>query len=72
MKARPPLKFLTFTLLWFAVFPANAYAYLDPGTGSYVLQVLVGIFLGGIFTIKVFWGNIKKSILNFVSKRKKD
>ena len=30
-------------------------AYLDPGTGSMVLQFLVGGILGSILIIKLFW-----------------
>lgn len=32
----------------------NAFAYLDPGTGSYIFQVLVATFIGGLFTIKMY------------------
>ncbi len=41
-------------------------AYLDPGTGSMVLQLLIGGFLGGAFIIKHQW----KRITNFFSKNK--
>ena len=34
-------------------------AYLDPGTGSFLLQVLAGGMFGGIFLIKRFWGQLK-------------
>jgi len=30
-------------------------AYLDPGTGSMVLQFLVGGILGSVLIIKIFW-----------------
>lgn len=33
-------------------------AYLDPGTGSLVLQVLLAALLGCGFTIKLFWHKI--------------
>jgi len=36
----------------------HAYAYLDPGTGSYMLQVIMATLLGGIFAIKVYWRKI--------------
>jgi hypothetical protein len=39
--------------------PRNAHAYLDPGTGSYVFQILTAVFIGAIFSIKVFFKNIK-------------
>lgn len=41
------------------VAPAPAHAYLDPGTGSFVLQAIVGAALGAGFTIKVYWSKIK-------------
>jgi hypothetical protein len=37
----------------------HSYAYLDPGTGSYLLQIIVGAFAGGLFLIKTYWGNLK-------------
>jgi|KBSMisStandDraft_5_1062788.scaffolds.fasta_scaffold5851474_1 hypothetical protein len=37
------------------LFPAAAEAYVDPGTGSYVLQLLIAGFLGALFALKVFW-----------------
>ena len=47
----------------------NAFAYLDPGTGSYVFQVLVAAFIGGLFTIKIFWQKIKKFFSNLFSRK---
>ena len=34
--------------------PSSAFAYLDPATGSYVLQVLAGVFLGVVYLAKVY------------------
>jgi hypothetical protein len=34
-------------------------AYLDPGTGSYLLQLLLAGLLGAIFIVRAFWGRIK-------------
>ena len=34
--------------------PSPAYAYLDPGTGSMVLQVIVAGILGAAFTFKTY------------------
>ena len=39
--------------------PDDAYAYLDPGTGSYMLQIVLGVMLGAAFAIKVFWFRIR-------------
>lgn len=35
-------------------------AYIDPGTGSLVIQVLIASFLGGLFLLKVYWKKVKK------------
>jgi hypothetical protein len=37
----------------------EAYAYLDPGTGSMILQGLIGGIAGGLFAIRVYWGKLK-------------
>ncbi|MFO7674732.1 MAG: hypothetical protein R6X12_00225 [bacterium] len=37
------------------LFPGQARAYLDPGTGSFIVQMLVGAVLGGLVAIGVFW-----------------
>jgi len=34
------------------------HAYLDPGSGSYLIQLLIAGLLGGAFVIRAFWGRI--------------
>lgn len=34
-------------------------AYLDPGTGSFILQVLVGGAFGSMLVLKHFWRQVK-------------
>ena len=29
-------------------------AYLDPGSGSYILQMLLGVVFAGLFTLKIY------------------
>ncbi len=45
-------------LLLAAIFSRPAAAYLDPGTGSYVLQTLLGIGFGVAYTVKLYWRQI--------------
>ena len=33
-------------------------AYLDPGTGSIILQALIGSVVGGLYILKLYWGRI--------------
>ena len=53
------------------LFPTQAYAYLDPGTGSYIFQLAIGFFLGGLFAIKISWYKIKTFLKNFFFKIKR-
>ena len=48
---------LTVSIL--SLIPDTAHAYLDPGTGSLILQLLVAGALGAMFTIKNFFRNGK-------------
>lgn len=37
-------------------------AYLDPGSGSFLLQLLVAGILGGLFAMRAFWGRLRDKI----------
>lgn len=50
---------LLFAALLFLLGPKNASAYIDPGTGSYILQVIAAGILGGLFAVKMFWFQVK-------------
>lgn len=49
----------------------EAWAYVDPGTGSYVLQTLVAGALGAAFAVKTFWGSIKAWLSRSLGKGKR-
>ena len=62
MKQQRTRKFFYSLILTIVVqmfFLQNAFAYLDPGTGSYIFQVLIAVFIGGLYTIKIYWQKIK-------------
>lgn len=42
------------------LFPVYSYGYIDPGTGSYIFQILIAAFVAVSFAIKVYWQKIKK------------
>ena len=41
------------------VFPRPVFAYLDPGTGSYLFQIFIASLLGGTFFMKNALGKVK-------------
>jgi hypothetical protein len=51
--------------------PTAAHAYLDPGTGSYVLQMIIAGLLGAAFAIKMYWLRIKRFLAGIFSKNER-
>ena len=49
--------FLVFTLIAFMAQPA--FAYIDPGSGSAIMSVIIGFFVAIGVLIKTFWYKIK-------------
>ena len=42
-----------------ALAPSSAHAYIDPGTGSMILQGIIAGVVGGLVGIKMYWQRIK-------------
>jgi hypothetical protein len=49
-------------------FISDAYAYLDAGTGSIILQSLIGVLVGVAITLKIYWLKIKEKFSNISKK----
>jgi hypothetical protein len=45
-----------------------AYAYIDPGTGSYLFQLLMGFVLVGGLVVRGYWGKIKGFVTGIFSR----
>ena len=54
------------------LFPLMVQAYLDPGTLSYFVQIVVAALAGVAYAVKVFWGSIKIAIAKFFSRTSKN
>lgn len=50
---KPP--FSVIALLCLAFLPINAFAYLDPGTGSAMLQGILGALAAVAMVLKLYW-----------------
>ena len=61
---------LAFALYFF--FPANSYAYLDMGTGSYIIQAILAGFFASLFFIKTYWFKLSKFVSKFFSRSKEE
>ncbi len=54
-------------LLWQSLLPTTAFAYIDPGTGSYLFQMMLAGLLSSLFAIKMCWRNIRIYLAKFFS-----
>ncbi len=61
----------TLTAIFLLIFPNLSEAYLDPGAGSYILQMLLAGALGLMFTIKLYLSKIKSFLRGFFGKENK-
>jgi hypothetical protein len=49
----------------------NAFAYLDPGTGSIILQTIIAVLAGISAWITIFWAKIKNFFKKLLKKKNK-
>ena len=56
----------------FIISSKGAQAYIDPGTGSYVLQIVIASALAAGFVIKATWKNIVGAVTKRFAKRDAD
>ena len=50
----------------YIIFPVVAYCYIDPGTGSFIIQIIIAGIVGILIVIKIFFKRFK----DFFGKRK--
>ena len=55
--------------LLFLIFAEQADAYIDPGSGSYILQLILAGLLGAGVAVKIYWKRIKGAILRTPSEK---
>ncbi len=56
-------RFLIIVVTLFAfqgLFITDVYGYIDPGTGSIVIQALIGALVGVGITLKIYWYKFKE------------
>ena len=61
-------KLLTLSYVYLLSSMSNSYAYLDPGTGSIILQAILGFVAAAAATISIYWAKFK-SIINKIFRK---
>tara|TARA_S200000501_G_C20812216_1_gene738883 strand:+ start:1412 stop:1636 length:225 start_codon:yes stop_codon:yes gene_type:complete len=64
------VKTLTILLIFFL--PSNAYAYLDPGTGSIILQAILGFIAAAVASVSIYWTKFKLLLNKIFNKKKQE
>jgi O-antigen/teichoic acid export membrane protein len=52
-------KTISLSIIFFALSVQSAFAYIDPGSGSAIMSIIIGIFVSIGVIIKTFWYKIK-------------
>jgi hypothetical protein len=50
---------LVLAVMLLFTFVGQAHAYIDPATGSYILQIVIAGVLAGLFALKRYWARAK-------------
>jgi len=64
------LEYALITTVVFFLITHNSYAYIDPGSGSMIVQVIIAAILGTITAIKIYWHKIKKIFSRNIDNKK--
>ena len=63
--------FIIISFIVYFSFIVKSFAYIDPGTGSIILQALMGLIAAAIATISFYWSKFKMIICKLFKKDKK-
>ena len=66
------LFFLNLGIFLFSTLVTPAYAYLDPGSGSIILQAILGFIAATVATMSFYWNKVKLFLRKFFKKENKD
>lgn len=61
------IEYILYSLILIVYTTQDSNAYIDPGSGSMMLQVLIAAVLGALTAVKIYWHKIK----NFFSRSPK-
>ena len=66
------IKLLILNIIAIFLVVTNAYAYLDPGTGSFILQAIIGFLAALSAGFLYYWTKVKNFFLRLFKKNNND
>ncbi|OFY66330.1 MAG: hypothetical protein A3H98_02840 [Bacteroidetes bacterium RIFCSPLOWO2_02_FULL_36_8] len=64
--------FTSIPLYPYTLFLHLIFCYLDPGSGSLIVQMIIASFLGGLYFLKVYWFKVKTFFQKLTGKYKEE
>mgnify|MGYP001320974583 CR=1 FL=1 len=61
---------LSFISLFLTI--SSAHAYLDPGTGSIILQAILGFIAAAVASVSIYWTKFKLLLNKIFNKKKQE
>ncbi len=62
-------KLISFLIITILMLPTKAFAYLDPGTGSIILQTILGFIAAAVASISIYWTKFKLFLKKIFKKK---
>ena len=59
LKSRTITQIAVYSAIFYFALAEPAYAYIDPGSGSYFLQLLIAGLLAGLYSLKIYWAKVR-------------
>lgn len=59
MNARAIKDLIVLIVVLSAIFPSDAWAYLDPGAGSLFIQGTLAAIAAGLYALRVYWNRLR-------------
>ncbi|MDC0446265.1 hypothetical protein OAM09_05550 [Candidatus Pelagibacter sp.] len=66
------MKFLVYIFLFTVTSASNAHAYLDPGSGGYILQIIIAFLAAIGATLSFYWSKLKLFLSKLFKKKNND
>ena len=59
INSRIVIRIAVYSAIFYFVLAVPIHAYIDPGSGSYFLQLLIAGLLAGLYSLKIYWAKVR-------------
>ena len=59
IKPKIVIRIVVYSAIFYFVLAVPVQAYIDPGSGSYFMQLLIAGLLAGLYSLKIYWAKVR-------------